>query len=534
MRLIRFIALSAALLVPIMFIVSCGGNDNSPPASTTTTISGSVFAAPVAGASVVVLDSSGTTTIAGPVITAGDGTFNVTVPNSALTSTLIVSSTSGTFVDEATGFSTPAREMAAYVAGGGLGAGAVNLDPASTIITRLVRGHGMTHDQATTAFSGSFGFLPDITVFPKNLPAASATAAQRLAALRAIAFSQLTKDLGLSPNDQFDLLEAIAEDLVDGTIDGMNAATPVSFGTVTVLPEDIASRLERSLVSLLTNTSVNLTGLNPAEVGALPFGKIFLTNSYKVEYLPAMPAKQGKTSFKIRISNRGNGLPATGLSLALMPKMHMATMSHMTPVDAVSEDLVTPGIYNCTAYYLMASGPGMGYWELKVQIGGMGGETATFFPNVGMAMAANTVRTTLKGQSDIISTATGTEKRTYYLFRDGLSGTAGNHTFNLFLATKETMMNFPAVAEGSILSSPTGTWAVDLATSSLAASTDLSTWVTGTVAGGAHWTVPGLSGLVSGQSGTIYVKLNVNGEDKTTDGNAASGANAYATFSVLP
>jgi hypothetical protein len=46
--------------------------------------------------------------------------------------------------------------------------------------------------------------------------------------------------------------------------------------------------------------------------------------------------------------------------------------------------------------------------------------------------------------------------------------------------------------------------------------------------------MPGLTGLVSGQTNTIYVRVNVNGEDKTTDGNAASGANAYAAFAVMP
>jgi hypothetical protein len=422
--------------------------------------------------------------------------------------------------------------MAAYVAGANLGSG-VNLDPVSTILTRLVREHGKTHDQATTTFFGVFGFLPDVTIAPRNMPAASATAVQRLAALRAIAFSQLTKDLGLSPSDQFDLMDAIAEDLSDGTLNSMNVDALVSIGTVMAMPEDIVNRLERSLVSLLSNTAVNLTGLNPAEIGALPFGKKFLTNSYKVEYLPGMmPATQGKTSFKIRISNRSDGSPVPGLSLALMPKMYMATMSHATPVDSVTDN--GDGTYSCAVYYLMASGPGMGYWELRVMIDGMGGESAVFFPNVGMAMAASTVRTTLKGQSDIISTMTGTEKRSYLLFRDGLSGTTGNHTFNLFIATKESMMNYPAVGGGSIFSSPTGTWAVDLATTSVAASTDLSSWVTGTVTYGGHWTVPGLTGLVTGTSGTIYVKLNVNTEDKTTDGNASSGVNAYSTFKVMP
>jgi hypothetical protein len=166
---------------------------------------------------------------------------------------------------------------------------------------------------------------------------------------------------------------------------------------------------------------VRHTGLTTAELGSLPFGKVALTDMYKVEYLPGMmPATQGKSSFKIRITNRGDGSPATGLSLSLMPTMHMATMSHMTPVDGTITENV-PGTYSCTAYYLMASGMGMGYWELKVQIGGMGGETATFYPSVGMAMGGTTVRSTLKGQSDLIAGMMSPSKRNYYLFKDGLT-----------------------------------------------------------------------------------------------------------------
>jgi hypothetical protein len=366
-------------------------------------------------------------------------------------------------------------------------------------------------------------------VAPKN--ASTASVAERLAALRAVTYSQLTKDLSLSPNEQFDLLTAIAEDLADGVLDGTNASTVVSLGTGTV-PEDIENRFEHSLVSLITNTAVNLTGLTADQIGSLPCAKVALTNSYRVEYVPGMmSAAQGKTAFKIRITNRSDDSPAAGLTVSLMPMMHMATMSHSTPVDTITDN--GDGTYSCTVYYLMASGMGMGYWELKVMIGsGMMGETATFYPNVGMSMGANTVRTTLKGQNDIISSMTGTEKRSYYLFRDGLSGSTGNHTFDLFIAAKESMMAYPAVSVGTVLSSPTGT-----VTSMLVqASTDSSfaSPVSAVDNGNGHWTLSGMTGLISGQTGTIYVKLNVNGEDKTTDGSAPSGSNAYASFTVTP
>ena len=526
MKLSRLYQPAACLCLTMIILASCGGSSNNQPA-TSATITGSVFAAPVAGATVVVLDSTGTTTVAGPVTTANDGTYSVSVPLSDLTSTVIISSNGGTFVDEATGASTPAREMAAHVDGGSLSNGsAVHLDPSSTIIARLIKDYGKAPSDAKSAFAAAFGYSPDSSMALRNAPAADAPAAQRLAALRAMAFSQLTKDLGLGPDKQFDLIAALAGDLAD---DGkLNGSTPVTVGTTT-MPEDITNRLECALVSLLTNTAVNLTGLTTAEIGGLPFGKIVLTATHRVEYLPGMmPASQGKTSFKIRITKRSDGSPEPGLPVTLMPMMHMATMKHSTPFDAVVDN--GDGTYSCTVYYLMASGMGMGYWELPVRIGGMMGELAVFYPSVGMSMGANTVRTTLKGQSDIISSMTGTEKRSYYLFRDGLSGTSGSHTFNLFIAAKASMMSYPAVSLGTVLSAPTGT----VTSMTIQASTDNATWLTALDNTKGHWSVSGLTGLVSGTTGTIYIKLNVNGEDKTTDGNAVSGTNAYSSFTVMP
>jgi hypothetical protein len=65
-------------------------------------------------------------------------------------------------------------------------------------------------------------------------------------------------------------------------------------------------------------------------------------------------------------------------------------------------------------------------------------------------------------------------------------------------------------------------------------STDNATWIAATAATGGHWTVSGLTGLTTGQTGTVYVELTVNGEQKTTDGKAPSGVNGYATFTVTP
>ena len=524
-------AASRSALPPVSSGYSSYSNISSK--LTWTTISGSVFCAPVRVASVSLVDSSGRS-ISGPVTTSNEGTFSLPVPVSALSSDLRIESRGGTFVDEATGLTTNAGFVGAYIPGGSLGAGSgVNLDPSSTIIYHMVTKQGIALSAAETAFLEAFGYAPDTSVAPKNAPSSGDDVPERLAGLRAMAFSQLTRDLGLAPVKQFSLLTAIARDLADGVLDGLNNGVQVQIVPGVNMPGDIQNLFELALTGLLADTGVNHTGLTPDQIGHLPFGKVALTNSYSVEYVPGMmPAATGMTTFKLVITDVNDGSPATGLAVSLMPLMHMATMGHSSPVGAVVEDSSQPGTYKCTVYYLMAdemAGTSMGYWDLKVMIGGMMGESAMFFPRVGMSMGTTTVLAKLKGQTDTIAAIPVPEKRTYPIFYRGVTTT----TFDLFLSAKESMMNFPAVSVGTVLHDAAGAaWTADPVTVSV--STDGTAWVKATDGGSGNWAASGLSGLSSGQTGTIYVKVTVNGERKTTDGAAPSDINGYATFTVTP
>jgi hypothetical protein len=268
----------------------------------------------------------------------------------------------------------------------------------------------------------------------------------------------------------------------------------------------------------------NRTGLTIDRIEALPFNTTALTSSYKVEYLPGMTAAaQGKTSFRIRVSNP-DGTPATGRSISLIPTMHMASMSHSAPVDAVVES-ATPGTYDCTVYYLMASGPGMGLWELKIMIGA---ETAVFYPPVAMSMGS-TSRAVLKGNADMIASTMGMggTKRPYYLFNEGLT----NDTFTLFVAAQDDAMmtSYPALFAGSTLHDQAGA-AVAVTAMTVELSTDKTAWIAATDHGNGHWSAAGLTLPDSG--GHIYARVTVNGEQKTTDGSAATLTNGFADFTI--
>ena len=137
-------ALSVALC-----LTACGGSSsNGNAGSSTTTITGSIFAAPVSGASVSVKDTNGNV-IAGPESTDSNGEYSISIPNANLGQDLVLESTGGSFMDEATGTSTSANTLTAYVPANSLSSGSqIHATPGSTIIERLMTQHSMTRTQS--------------------------------------------------------------------------------------------------------------------------------------------------------------------------------------------------------------------------------------------------------------------------------------------------------------------------------------------------------------------------------------------------
>ncbi len=281
--------------------------------------------------------------------------------------------------------------------------------------------------------------------------------------------------------------------------------------------------LKRILIIILAATAimtmVNACGKSSSSTAA---------PVYKVVYVPGTgmnAPKQGKTAFQLVITKTGDASPAAGLAPTLSFLMTMGNGDqHATPADLVSESTATPGTYNCTAYYLMG-----GTWAMTVTVGG---ETTTFNPNVAMAMPGDdTISQKLFGADDIVTDMSSTSYNKYYIFGDG-PVSASTPTLKLYISHGENMMmDFKAVSVGSVLSSGTVT---SLVVSASTDSTFASGVATGVDLGHGHWSLSGLTGLVSSQTATVYVKLNVNTQDKTTDGNPMSGMNDYATFLVTP
>jgi hypothetical protein len=269
---------AVAVMLATTLTAGLTGCNSSSGGSTSTSISGSVFAAPVSGASCEIQDNNGNI-IAGPFTSSATGGYSANIPNASLDDDLMLICNGGSYTDEADGTNQTAGTMAAYAAGGTLGTNVgLHATPESTIIYQQMSQYGKTFAEAQTAFKTAFGYTPDTTIAPTNAtsPDTGATENQLLAGLHAAAFSQLTVDLGLSPGQQFALLAALAQDLADGTLDSVDASGTVNIdGDSTLpLPVDIQNQFVISMLKFHHDDTKNLTGLSNDKIGTLPFSMI--------------------------------------------------------------------------------------------------------------------------------------------------------------------------------------------------------------------------------------------------------------------
>ncbi len=523
---------------PLVLAVSCSigllsGCGSSGSSSTDASISGTIVAAPVDGAQVSVIDANGNV-VAGPVTTNAAGVYSLNLADASLAQDLIIKSNGGSFIDEATGNTGTAGEMLAYASANSLKNGSnICATPSSTIIANLITKHNKSITQATETFNNAFGYTPDTSLTPAVATSSSADAseAEKLAGFRAAAFSQLAMDLNLSQNNQFEMFNAIAQDLSDGTLDGVDASGAINIASTNIsLSTDIKNRFSTALLNFHAS-GYNQTGLENNQIGNVPFSKFALTSSYQIEYIETsmMPTMEGKSSFQIHITDRNTGADVIGLTPMVMPMMHMSSMSHSSPVaePAVTED--GNGLYTVNLYYLMASqmmdGTAMGYWDLEFNVAS---EIAHFYPVVKMAMG-DTVRTRLKGQTDLIKNMMGMDvSRDYFIFKDSLTG-MGPYTLTFFIAANESMMSYPAVINNTQLTSGMGGTPLDITSIAVDVSLDGGTATAALDNGNGSWSID--LPMTAGVNSQIEVTLSINGERKTSDG-TASGLNS--TFSITP
>jgi hypothetical protein len=546
------------LLLCVAFLNACGGSssDSGSYATpvTTTSVSGVVFAGPASGATVTVKTTAGAVVATSGVPTDASGAFTVAIPTTSLSGDLIFETTGSgaTFTDEATAAATALGSLSAFVPAGTLTSGSnVTLDPSSTIVQKLVAG-GKTRTAAFTVYSSSFGYKPDFTIKPVFANASTAaTTPQRLAGFRAAVFSQLTKDVkdpaatsGIGgAAKQFELLQALADDLSDGVLDGRKSGAAVKTAANYTIPEDILNQYNAALISF-QKSAVNKSKLTAAQINAPVSGKTSLTPSYKVEYIAQAGGDfVSADTIQLKITRRSDGSAATGLasSIVVNPYMVMDTMSSGANWPGSVTESGTPGVYNVTVRYSMETYWGLDmYWKLYVFIGS---ETAYFYPKVSALKNMDTATVSFYTSSDI---TTGTSKRRYRLWRESISaGTGGKYDFTVFVSTSDGSSTYGTINSANnypVYAGRSWTTAALAINSVKVQAYDGTTWVDLTPVGTntGKFTASGLS-LTAGTQGNVYVRLIINGITYTNvntgaawDVSNATTSNAVQTFKVTP
>lgn len=521
---------SLALLVAagILCMTGCSSDDDDVA---TVTVEGTVFANAVSGGHVTVQTPTGET-VAGPVLTDGTGQYELAIPESFLGQPLLVVAQDGSYADEATGSTTTLERLAAYV--DALETDPINLTAGSTIVASLVADHALTGEVALQRFETAFGFHPDPAVVPARMSEAQAETDSdaSIAGMMAAGFSQLLQELGLPATAHHDLLQALADDLSDGTADGMadGELVEVPGQAGANLPRDIRSRFGSALIDFASDTERNRSGIH---VGALP-GIAWNSSAWSSHYRfdltpPETGAKVGKSPFTLRVRDH-DGAAVTGVVPQLSLLMYMANgHNHRTP-SAGCTITDSNGDAVCTPYFVMASGVGMGHWRMTFTVQD---EPVDFFPAVAMAMG-DTQRAQLKGTgTDVIGGMGGmTSARSYNLFRDDLAADGMAYRMTFFVSTVESMMSFPALVAGQTLNAETD-YELTPETILVEVSLDKIDWSTAESLGSGLWSAGGLA-LTADALNSVYVRLTVNGEVKTTNGLTLTDENQAAKFDVTP
>lgn len=256
-------------------------------------------------------------------------------------------------------------------------------------------------------------------------------------------------------------------------------------------------------------TSYTVTGSNSA--GSTTASVKIAVVQYSATMQGTPTHSVGKTTFQIKVTDN-TGAGVAGLNPKIVPEMDMGSMVHTTPVDSVTDN--GAGLYTAVVYYLMSSDGGS--WYVKTLNSGGMTEIGTRIAMTVGGLA--TARVSVSNSADQYSNMMTATNRPYFVFVDSVSGAAGNHTVNIFAATRKSMMDHPALANGLVLTPAMGSdWTVNGATTSIRLSLDGGTSWVGTLTDNAtgHYSLANIAGLTAG-SKTLTFEITVNGSVRGT------------------
>lgn len=262
------VQLLALAILAVGFLSSgCGSDDNPAAPAGPTSVGGNVNKAPIAGAAVNIhtINTNGSigAFVAGPFTTGATGDWSGTIPAGSVGPYVMVS-TGGSYTDEATGtLVTLASGRALAGVFQGTSSAVTPLTHATFFaIQAMVTGGtplATAITQATNSSTTAFG-LSFTTTTPLNAPTATADQKEYAGLLGGIS-TLLDSNPALSAftnTDPVDLVIALAKDMPDGQLDGLDA-----LGSAIDVPTDPAATSTAPLPALsATDLSAWLTAAN--------------------------------------------------------------------------------------------------------------------------------------------------------------------------------------------------------------------------------------------------------------------------------
>lgn len=544
--------------------VSLSACDSDSGSSSQITLSGTAMAGPVDG-TLSVYDEEGAVVAETSVV---EGAFQLKLAKNLISTPLSFQAT-GQYTDEVSGEQVQLRAgypLALYAEAGELGnKDHVALTPDSTVLHQLIHQQGLDPEQARLRFKNTFGYQPDINAGPYDPTAQAPEGAdpQRLrSTLQVGTYSQWADELGLSGDERTQLPSALAEDLSDENLDGLNsqgAAVMIGARNLQQLHEE-DPLLARYLMSMAhyAGSDTNHNGANvSAPTDGLPSNgindslpasrrltladgsevqvQLTIQNEAPFSDMPATARTRHRLTLTYTATGEpvdmsAEGSPVTALEPMLM--MHMLSgHNHTTPYVSTYADSSDPanGHYDYDVYYVMASNMSMddmqvpmGLWEMRLSVQEQNGDSqdAIFHPEVQMAMGDTLLSAKGADTDDRVMGMDQMEMpRPYWLWMHSIQAQVdGSHDLIVFLSSKDGM-SFPAVHTGtggvmgdSMMEGDMSGSSLSVSSVSVEVSTDNgNNWTAMNDNGEGYYSLQAISGLSTTAINSLSFRIQVNG-----------------------
>ncbi|EAT12827.1 hypothetical protein HF888_02400 [Bermanella marisrubri] len=277
------------------------------------------------------------------------------------------------------------------------------------------------------------------------------------------------------------------------------------------------------LIGLMVAAFLSLTGCGSDDEG----------NPYSFE-LELGTVENGVAEVTVSVElTDGTALPNEQIQVS--PLMIMTnSVEHGTPFESTTGTLDENGSYTATAYFLMPSnmpsGDPMGDWYIDVTYDGQ----MQTFP-ITVEMNSGDVKQLRGGANDqIMSMNGGTVSRNYYVYNRGrhIHEAMGMNNFEVYVAARESMMDYQAVAEGNVLNADS-MYELDIASvvveMCIESCDNETNWKTAMADVENKGVYKGMNlGLAGDETDIINVRLSVNNDQK--DNGDSSNPETTVTF----